>query len=90
MIEGVIDEFYEWDNHQDTEAVVSISVIARAELKDSLERIIILQERFTSRQPCEERSAPAFVKAMSKAMSIVSKNFTDRLYEELLKQSEKK
>ena len=84
-IEGVIDEFYEWDNGLDTEAVISVSVMVLADQKDSQERVIVLQERFTSRQPCAERSAPALVTALSKAMSEVSNNLTNRIYEELLK-----
>ena len=87
-IEGVIDEFYEWDNGQDTEAVISVSVMALVEQKDSLERLIVLQESFTSRQPCSERSAPALVQAMSRAMSDISTKLTNRIYTELLHANE--
>ncbi|MBU0480404.1 MAG: membrane integrity-associated transporter subunit PqiC [Proteobacteria bacterium] len=84
-IEGVIDEFYEWDSDDDTEAVISISVTVLTDQEESLQRLIVLQEKFTSRQPCRERSAPALVEAMSRAMADISSRLTDRIYQELEK-----
>jgi len=80
LVEGSVDEFFEWDTQRRWEAVLSVSIALMAENEPDRNKRIIFQKNYHVREPCKEKNPQALVEAMSKAMSKISKEIIESLY----------
>ncbi len=74
IVEGLIDEFLEWDSKDKWEAVLSVNVTLLDTETSDINKKIIFQQKFSCRKSCEEKHPKALARAMSQAMAEVSEN----------------
>ena len=83
ILEGSVDEFFEWDAQEGWKAVLTLSAtLIRAKETDTAGRIIF-QRTFHAVQPYREKTPAGLAAAMSEAMSRVSKDVMKAVYESL-------
>ncbi len=85
VIQGVVDEFFEQDEADVWKAVLSVSVTLLKESEPDVSKRILLQKRYTAKEPCIKKNPRALAEAMSKAMSKVSETVIDDIYNILKK-----
>lgn len=83
MIEGVVDEFYERDEKDHWEAVLSINVILAAKNESDICKSILFQKKYSLREPCRQKNPQSLAQAMSKAMAGVSERVIMDVYHHL-------
>jgi cholesterol transport system auxiliary component len=71
-VEGIVDEFLEWDSNDSWEAVLSISVTLQISSEMETDKRVIFQRSFSTRKKCQEKNPLALAQAMSLAMAEVS------------------
>ncbi len=74
IVEGLIDEFLEWDSKNKWEAVLSMNVTLLGAGTSDISKRVIFQQKFSSRKTCKEKHPEALAQAMSQAMAEVSEN----------------
>lgn len=74
IVEGLIDEFLEWDSKDVWEAVLSVNVTLLDTGTSDISKKVIFQQKFSSRKKCERKHPKALAQAMSQAMAEVSEN----------------
>ena len=74
IVEGLIDEFLEWDSKDKWEAVLSMNVTLLDAGTSDISKRVIFQQKFSSRKTCKEKHPKALAQAMSQAMAEVSEN----------------
>jgi len=79
-VEGMVDEFFEFDRDNLWEAVLSVSVTLIKENEPDISKRILMQKKYRVRKPCRQKNPQALAEAMSLAMAAVSKNIQDDLY----------
>ncbi|MCP4266650.1 MAG: hypothetical protein GY777_13955 [Candidatus Brocadiaceae bacterium] len=72
-VEGVVDEFLEWDSNDSWLAVLSISVTLQAAREPDTSKRVIFQRSFSTRKKCKERNPLALAEAMGHALAELSK-----------------
>ena len=72
VIEGSVDEFFEWDTTTVWTAVLTLSITLMAENEPDISKRILLQKTYQSREACRSKSPAALAEAMSRAMARVS------------------
>ena len=72
-VEGIVDEFLEWDSNDSWEAVLSISITLQIAREPDADKRVIFQRSFSTRKKCQEKNPLALAQAMSLAMAEVSK-----------------
>ena len=87
VLEGSVDEFFEWDEEERWEAILSVSITLTTENEPDMSKKILLQKNYHVRKPCKQKNPRALAEAMSQAMSKVSKEIIDTLYNYLAKKS---
>jgi len=87
LLEGSVDEFFEWDAEEKWEAVLSVSITFMAENEPDINKRILFQKNYQVREPCEKKNPQALAGAMSRAMSTVSRQIIEALYTHLEKNS---
>ncbi len=80
IIEGSVDEFFEWDSDTVWTAVLTLSITLLAESEPDISKRILLQETYHVREACRSRNPAALVEAMSRAMAQVSGEIIKDLY----------
>lgn len=81
ILEGRVDEFFEWDARDGWEAVLSVSIVLTAVDQVEVGKRSLLQKSYRRREPCGEKTPKALAEAMSRAMSKVSSEMTREIYE---------
>ena len=74
IVEGLVDEFLEWDSKDKWEAVLSMNVTLLDAVTSDISKRVIFQQKFSSRKTCKEKHPKALAQAMSQAMAEVSEN----------------
>lgn len=82
-VEGIVDEFLEWDSNDSWEAVLSISVTLQVAREPDSNKRVVFQRSFSTRKKCKERNPLALAQAMSLAMAEVSKKIGIAIHEAL-------
>ncbi|MBI4619690.1 MAG: membrane integrity-associated transporter subunit PqiC [Desulfobacterales bacterium] len=72
IIEGTVDEFFEQDNKDLWEGVLSVNIALMTENEPDISRSILFQKRYSVREPCRQKNPRALAEAMSRAMSRIS------------------
>jgi len=80
VIEGSVDEFFEWDTTTVWTAVLTLSITLMAENEPDVSRRILLQKTYQLREACQAKNPAALAEAMSRAMARVSGEIIKDLY----------
>lgn len=80
VMEGVVDECFEWDNQDKWEAILSLSIVLME--VDSIDgrHNILFQKSYRKRKICERKNTEALAAAMSLAMSEISEAIIKDVY----------
>lgn len=80
ILEGTVDEFFEWDGEDGWEAVLSISVVLADVNDPEGGKRPLLQNSYHVRKPCREKTPKALAEAMSHALSEISGAIIKEVY----------
>jgi ABC-type uncharacterized transport system auxiliary subunit len=72
IMEGSVDEFFEWDSEEGWKAVLTVSTVLLAHPEPDVSKRIIFQKTFHAVKPCKKRNLTSLSEAMSEAMAEVS------------------
>lgn len=72
ILEGSVDEFYEWDSEDGWKAVLTVSTVLLAHPEPDVSKRIIFQKTFHAVKPCKKKNLTSLSEAMSEAMAEVS------------------
>jgi ABC-type uncharacterized transport system auxiliary subunit len=85
IMEGSVDEFFEWDSEDGWKAVLTVSTVLLRHPEPDLSKRIIFQKTFRAVKPCRKRSITSLSEAMSEAMAEVSSQVIRTTYQHLIK-----
>ncbi|MBW1887574.1 MAG: membrane integrity-associated transporter subunit PqiC [Deltaproteobacteria bacterium] len=80
MLEGTVDEFFEWDTKENWKAVLSISIILMADTEPDISKRIIFQKSYRATSVCQQKHPRALAKSMSQAMEEISGQIIKNIY----------
>jgi ABC-type uncharacterized transport system auxiliary subunit len=72
IMEGSVDEFFEWDSEEGWKAVLTLSTVLLRHPEPDLSKRIVFEKTFHAVKPCKKRNVAALSQAMSEAMAEVS------------------
>lgn len=72
MVEGSVDEFYEWDSGGNWKAVLGVSITLMAENEPDISKRVLFQKTYRATKMCPRKNPAALAESMSMAMSEVS------------------
>ena len=72
VLEGSVDEFFEWDSVKDWKAVLSLAITLMAHDEPDISKRVLFQKVYRVVKPCKEKNPRALAGAMSLAMKEVS------------------
>ena len=81
LLEGNVDEFFEWDMEDTWKAVLSLSITLMDEKKLDAEGKILFQKTYREEAPCKRKNPRALAEAMSYAMSKISEQIIKDVYD---------
>jgi cholesterol transport system auxiliary component len=85
IMEGSVDEFFEWDSEEGWKAVLTVSTVLLRHPEPDLSKRIIFQKTFHAVKPCRKRNIESLSEAMSEAMAEVSAQVIRTTYQYLTK-----
>ena len=85
VLQGVVDEFIEWDRETGWEAHLALNITLLAAAEPDISQRVIFQKQFTASRPCARKDPQALARAMSEAMALVSLDIRIALYNALIK-----
>lgn len=80
LLEGSVDEFFEYDAEEGWEAVLSISITLMSENEPDNSRRVLFQKNYQGREPCKQKNPRALAEAMSRVMSAVSREIIETIH----------
>ena len=80
VIEGIVDEFYEQDEKDLSEAVLSVSITLVREGEPDVSKRVLFQKKYSANKACEQKTPLALAKAMSSAMAKISEMIITDIY----------
>ena len=83
LIEGTVDDFLEVDRDNTWEAMLTVTIVLVDEKQTDVSRKIRFQKTYHTSRPCEQKNPRALAAAMSLAMSELSGNIIEDLYNNL-------
>jgi len=83
VLEGTVHAFHEDDAANGWEAVVSVSLTLAQNPNESGGRRILMQRRYSARQPCRYRTPLSLAEAMSRALAEISAQALEDIYDHL-------
>ncbi len=83
MIEGSVDEFFEWDTQNEWKAILTISIILTDKNKNDIKNRILFQKTYRKAEICEQKKPKAVAGAMSLALSKISEEMIKDVYDSL-------
>jgi len=83
IVEGLVDEFLEWDSKDEWEAVLGMNVTLLDAGESNISKKVIFQQRFSARKKCEKKHPKALAQAMSEAMAEVSEKICMAIHKAL-------
>lgn len=83
MIEGAVDEFFEWDSQNKWKAVLTISIILTEKNKHDIKNRILFQKTYGKAEICQQKKPQAVAEAMSLALSKISEEMIKDVYDSL-------
>ena len=86
LIDGSVDEFFEWDTDGQWKAVLSLGITLMAENEPDLSKKILFQKDYHAKENCQRKNPQALAQAMSRAMAKLSKKIMEDIYDHLKSQ----
>jgi ABC-type uncharacterized transport system auxiliary subunit len=83
VMEGSVDEFFEWDSEEGWKAVLTVTAVLAANPEPDVSKRIIFQKTFHAVKPCRKRNVSSLSEAMSEAMAEVSAQIIRTTYQHL-------
>lgn len=83
IVEGAVEEFFEWDLETKWNAVLSIGIILTAGDEPDASKRILFQKTYTAKKACEQKNPQALAEAMSLAMKDVSREIIKDIHSHL-------
>ena len=83
MIEGTVDEFFEWDTQNEWKAILAVSIILTEKNNNEFKNKILFQKTYRKTEICQQKKPKAVAKAMSKALSEISNEMIKDVYDSL-------
>jgi len=80
IIEGAVDEFFEYDDDRTWQAMLSVSITLLKASEPDISQRVIFQKRYRSQKPCRYKNPQALAEAMSEAMSELSHMIANDIY----------
>ena len=81
MIEGTVDEFFEWDAQNVWKAILTVSVILTEKNKNDIKNRILFQKTYRKAEICQQKKPKAVAEAMSQALSKISEELIIDIYD---------
>ncbi len=85
VMEGSVDEFFEWDSEDGWKAVLTVTTVLLAHPEPDVSKRIIFQRTFRAEKPCKKKNVASLSEAMSEAMAEVSAQVIRATYQHLAK-----
>jgi ABC-type uncharacterized transport system auxiliary subunit len=83
MIEGTVDEFFEWDTQNAWKAILTVSIILTEKNKNDIKNRILFQKTYRKAEICQQKKPKAVAEAMSQALSKISEEMIKDVYDGL-------
>jgi ABC-type uncharacterized transport system auxiliary subunit len=83
VMEGSVDEFFEWDAGEAWKAALAVTVTLMAEDEPDISKRILFQRAYRTREVCKQKNPGALAEAMSRAMAKVSGEIIRDIYDAL-------
>ncbi len=83
MVEGVVEEFFEWDLETKWNAALAISIILASVDEPDISKRILFQKTYSAKKACRHRNPKALAEAMSLAMKDVSRRIIKDIHSHL-------
>ncbi len=80
VLEGSVDEFYEWDAEESWKAVLSVSITLMVSNEPDISKKILFQKTYKVEDESAKKNPTALAEAMSRAMSSVSIQIINDIY----------
>ncbi len=80
ILEGSIDEFFEWDTEKEWKAVLAISATLMAQGEPDISKRVLFQQTYKVAKLCKEKDPKSLAEAMSQAMSEISGRIAKDVY----------
>jgi cholesterol transport system auxiliary component len=81
MIEGTVDEFFEWDTQNAWKAILTVSIMLTEKNKNDTKNRILFQKTYRKAEICQEKKPKAVAEAMSLGLSKISKEMITDIYD---------
>lgn len=83
IIEGTVDEFFEWDTQNAWKAILTVSIILAEKTKNDTKNRMLYQKTYRKEEICRQKKPKAVAEAMSQALSKISKEMITDVYDSL-------
>ena len=80
IVEGTVEEFFEWDAPKAWKAVLGVSIILMKKNAEDISNTILFQKTYHQVQQCRRKHPKAVAEAMSQALSKISKEIIKDVY----------
>lgn len=81
IIEGTVDEFFEWDTQNAWKAILTVSIILTEKNKNDIKNRILFQKTYRKAEICRQKKPGAVAEAMSQALSKISEEMIIDVYD---------
>ena len=81
LVEGVVEEFFEYDTDQGWEAVFSLSITLLKSAEPDVSKRILFQRQYNSRSSCKRKNPRSLAEAMSLSVKNASERIISDIYE---------
>ncbi len=89
MLEGSVDEFFEWDLEKKWNAILSATIALMAENEPDITKRILFQKTYRAKKQSKQKNPRALAEAMSIAMSEISEKIIMDIYNSLKDRNKK-
>jgi ABC-type uncharacterized transport system auxiliary subunit len=83
VLQGVVDEFLEWDRNAGWEAHLALNITLLAAAEPDISQRVLFQKQFIASRPCAQKDPQGLARAMSEAMAQVSLDIRTAVYNAL-------
>ena len=81
IIEGTVDEFFEWDTRSEWKAILTVSIVLTEKNVNNIKSRILFQKTYRKAEICQQKRPKALAEAMSQALSKISEAMIKDVYD---------
>jgi len=85
MIEGTVDEFFEWDSKDNWKSILALNIILIRKYQIDISNKVLFQKTYRKSEVCGQKKPEAVAEAMSRALSKISTEMMKDIYDCLQK-----